>query len=626
MKAADAIRPSEATAESTAESTVESTAESTGWPLIQAAAQAGALPPEATGWAREWLARQAKSSDGAMHWMFGVLGFFGSQLVVWPLLVLLGYLFWSVLLNTAGSLFMAAGLMAAGLALQRPPAGMARAQLGFAVLAAGLVVLVVRLMWLGTEADIHPDLLLFVLIAVLLACAALAAPPWAQALLALLATLVALNWFRPRYMFGGLLETSLLYPFSARAINASVLALAWAACVASEGRVDGRAQSHRWLAAVQARGGHMLAGVALALLLAALYVNGEIIRIAAWQMADMGGAAGRGSADMGAPQPLPALFRFSIGAALQLALTLIAAGWLAWHWRLRQAGARSPGLIALAYGVLLLACFFMPLAGVVALVGTVALGTHRRRLLALALFVLLLGLSGFYYALQWPLANKAALLAATGAALGVLLAALHWGTARPHAKHAQGARQDHQTAALPAGVAAALIALGTLAALALVRHDVAGKEAVIAHGEKIHVPLAPVDPRSLMQGDYMALNFAIPVTVRQALDEAEGARQARVVARVNAQGIATVLRVAQAREALATDERLLPVQRKNGNWTLVTDAYHFPEGQGRPFLRARYGEFRALPDGRALLVGLTDENLKVLEPETGPETASDSVP
>ena len=78
MKAADAIRPSEATAEST----VEFTAESTGWPLIQAAAQAGALPPEATGWAREWLARQAKSSDGVMHWMFGVLGFFGSQLVV----------------------------------------------------------------------------------------------------------------------------------------------------------------------------------------------------------------------------------------------------------------------------------------------------------------------------------------------------------------------------------------------------------------------------------------------------------------------------------------------------------------------------------------------------------------
>ena len=94
------------------------------------------------------------------------------------------------------------------------------------------------------------------------------------------------------------------------------------------------------------------------------------------------------------------LLHLGLGAALQLALTLAAAGWLMRHWRLRQAGARSLGLFALAYGVLLLACFFIPLIGVVTLVGTVALGTHRRRLLALALFVLLLGLSGFYYALH----------------------------------------------------------------------------------------------------------------------------------------------------------------------------------------------------------------------------------
>ena len=67
-------------------------------------------------------------------------------------------------------------------------------------------------------------------------------------------------------------------------------------------------------------------------------------------------------------------------------------------------------------------------------------------------------------------------------------------------------------------------------------------------------------------------------------------------------------------EMLAADERLLPVLHKNGCWTLVTDAYHFPEGRGRPFQQARYGEFRTLPDGRALLAGLADGHLQAIEP------------
>ena len=33
---------------------------------------------------------------------------------------------------------------------------------------------------------------------------------------------------------------------------------------------------------------------------------------------------------------------------------------------------------------------------------------------------------------------------------------------------------------------------------------------------------------------------------------------------------------------------------------------------GTPFARARFGEFRVLPDGRALLVGLADEHLQAL--------------
>ncbi len=149
----------------------------------------------------------------------------------------------------------------------------------------------------------------------------------------------------------------------------------------------------------------------------------------------------------------------------------------------------------------------------------------------------------------------------------------------------------------------------------MVHIDVQNKEQVIAQGQKIYVPLAPRDPRSLMQGDYMALNFAFPQEVRDALNKGDTlgtSRHALVVAVLDERGVATVRRLAQSNEALSAGERLLPLKRLKDDWVLVTDAFYFPEGQGTPFARARFGEFRVLPDGRALLVGLADEHLQAL--------------
>ena len=101
-------------------------------------------------------------------------------------------------------------------------------------------------------------------------------------------------------------------------------------------------------------------------------------------------------------------------------------------------------------------------------------------------------------------------------------------------------------------------------------------------------------------------------------DTHPGAPAPRVVVRLDARGVAQPLRAARPGETLARDERLLPALRKNGRWTLVTDAYYFPEGQGQPFQQARYGEFRVLPDGRALLAGLADEHLRAIEPAPEP--------
>ncbi len=63
-------------------------------------------------------------------------------------------------------------------------------------------------------------------------------------------------------------------------------------------------------------------------------------------------------------------------------------------------------------------------------------------------------------------------------------------------------------------------------------------------------------------------------------------------------------------DQLAHDERRLQVRRSDGQWLIGPDAYFFEEGTGEQYEAARYGEFRLQESGKALLVGLRDEQLK----------------
>ena len=63
------------------------------------------------------------------------------------------------------------------------------------------------------------------------------------------------------------------------------------------------------------------------------------------------------------------------------------------------------------------------------------------------------------------------------------------------------------------------------------------------------------------------------------------------------------------RRAKPTTSALTP---KDGNWVLVSDAWFFKEGEAARWEKARYGEFRVLPDGRALLVGMRGPELEKL--------------
>jgi len=137
---------------------------------------------------------------------------------------------------------------------------------------------------------------------------------------------------------------------------------------------------------------------------------------------------------------------------------------------------------------------------------------------------------------------------------------------------------------------------------------VRGHERTLAAGEIVRLQLAPVDPRSLMQGDYMALRFALERTLPRpsedpSLDTVE----------VEVDEANRAVRIVEKGSEPGTGKKvLLKVRTRNGAYKLGPNAFFFQEGMGDTFSNARWGEFRVAADGTALLTYLLDEELNRL--------------
>ncbi|HHQ4608793.1 TPA: GDYXXLXY domain-containing protein [Aeromonas veronii] len=149
--------------------------------------------------------------------------------------------------------------------------------------------------------------------------------------------------------------------------------------------------------------------------------------------------------------------------------------------------------------------------------------------------------------------------------------------------------------------------LSGLAILAGINATVWRYEHAMSSGEVVLLRLAPVDPRSLMQGDYMRLNYEIAreLTSRNARATQDKGSDTLVI-RLDAHQVATLVADGKP-DQLASDERLLQVHQSERQWQIGPDAYFFEEGTGEQYEAARYGEFRLQADGKTLLVGLRDE-------------------
>ena len=296
--------------------------------------------------------------------------------------------------------------------------------------------------------------------------------------------------------------------------------------------------------------------------------------------------------------------------AISAGLAAIAAWLAARAWP----SLRRPWCAGLA-AILFVLSWLMPVLGAVVLALAVCLARQRWIQAGAAGVAFAWVIGAFYYALAIPLAHKALILLVAGA----LLAGLSWFALRSELPAVERAEGDDAgaMAGMVAGLAGlplpvAGIALALLLSLGIANYAIYDKESVIRSGHPVFVEIAPVDPRSLMQGDYMAINFRVPVD-RELSEHTLGWGRPQVVAQVDQRGIAKLLRIHQPGTVLGPGETRIELTPKNGAWTLVTDAWFFRQGDAERLAAAKYGEFRVAPDGRALLVGMADAGLKPID-------------
>lgn len=157
-----------------------------------------------------------------------------------------------------------------------------------------------------------------------------------------------------------------------------------------------------------------------------------------------------------------------------------------------------------------------------------------------------------------------------------------------------------------------VIAAGVLI-LSGINWTIVERERLLSDGRVVLLELAPVDPRSLMQGDYMALRYQLASEafagvdlqtagdgyVAVALDERQRARFKRLLTDAG-------------EHAAAAGEIRLRYRLRAGVVQFATNAFFFQEGTADAYARARYGEFRVADSGEMILTGLRDENLAAL--------------
>ena len=266
--------------------------------------------------------------------------------------------------------------------------------------------------------------------------------------------------------------------------------------------------------------------------------------------------------------------------------------------------------------------------------------TDSRAFFGLLVFAFVVYLGGFYYQLSIPLLYKGGLLVSFAIIFAIVTLFLHAHYKAPYKAPSQSAVENHSVFKAPIW----LVGVFVIALLGAVNYKVQQFEDVLATGKPVVLKIAPVDPRSLMQGDYMVLNYAILSEFQQSqflpesnesletsesidageanetiettgIDESSpSGKKAYILVHLDKNHVATFC---EKQSEIPTDFKhctpnvYLPIRYKGWFPELPSQDYFFAEGKGEYYAQAEYAEYR-FKDGILLLARLLDKDLKGL--------------
>jgi uncharacterized membrane-anchored protein len=135
------------------------------------------------------------------------------------------------------------------------------------------------------------------------------------------------------------------------------------------------------------------------------------------------------------------------------------------------------------------------------------------------------------------------------------------------------------------------------------------KEALLRDKQTVYLALAPVDPRSLLQGDYMALNYEVTNQLNHDRFDSTQTKHPSsgvVIIQIDEQSVGKFVRYDQG-GALAPGEHRLKYHHADWRAVIGAESYFISEGSGPSFAHAAYGELKLEPDGTPLIVALCDK-------------------
>jgi uncharacterized membrane-anchored protein len=161
-----------------------------------------------------------------------------------------------------------------------------------------------------------------------------------------------------------------------------------------------------------------------------------------------------------------------------------------------------------------------------------------------------------------------------------------------------------------------LAAATVFVAIVAINININKKQDIIENGEVLLFELAPVDPRSIMQGDYMRLRFDLAGKIQEKIriknkNNTIQIQQGFAIVEKGENQIVSFVDLYDE-QTIKANQFKIPFKIRKYQIIFTTNAFYFQEGKASHFQKAKYGQFRMSDSGEMLLADMVDKDFKVL--------------